>query len=336
MSSTEAEPGAGIVNVEEIRSAAAKVVALNPRHVRPGGYRPSFASLPRARVTGPVLFPIPGAAERQKQPFRLPRWVLPATLSAAAASVTVVELGRLWEAATADAPGARATSMPTSSAPPSSPVAPQAPPVAPEPQSAVAVSAPILPVRGIRTNGATSKISVTRAANEAPLAAREPTEETATPDPKATQASGVPDDAQAVGAQPVESQPGQPAKGKRESDRKIDDLLASVISSAGGESRAGDSARAHEPDLPPLARDDIVAVLKQLRPRMKACSQQHQQRGLATVRIEVGKAGEVVAAAVSGPPFAGTPAGECVEAAVKAASFPSSAGMTFQYPFRVR
>jgi hypothetical protein len=53
------------------------------------------------------------------------------------------------------------------------------------------------------------------------------------------------------------------------------------------------------------------------------------------VNVVIGKSGKVTSAAVTGK-FAGTPTGQCVEAAVKTASFPPSDGFTTPYPFQLK
>jgi len=118
--------------------------------------------------------------------------------------------------------------------------------------------------------------------------------------------------------------------------RSLDDLLDSATGGKRPGKKDEDSPELDKgPDLPDLTRQEIVAAMKVLRPRMKDCYRQHQVRGIAFVRVSIGSEGEVASAAVKGP-LAATPTGACVETAVRAASFPASRGMTFQYPFPVR
>jgi hypothetical protein len=103
----------------------------------------------------------------------------------------------------------------------------------------------------------------------------------------------------------------------------------------GTESRDTEAHHQELEALPALSREEILAAMKGIRPRIKECHRQYGQRGMAWVRVEVGGGGAVTSAAVTGA-FAGSPTGACVEAAVKTAHFPASEGMAFRYPFPVR
>ena len=111
---------------------------------------------------------------------------------------------------------------------------------------------------------------------------------------------------------------------------RIDDLLKGAFTHAESPEEKAEAA----PALPELGRDEIVAVMKDVRKEVKAGCKAGV-RGVAIVRIEVGAKGNVSAATVEGP-FAGKPAGACVEAAVKRVRFPASASTSFRYPFPLR
>jgi predicted Zn finger-like uncharacterized protein len=85
----------------------------------------------------------------------------------------------------------------------------------------------------------------------------------------------------------------------------------------------------------PLPKNALVAGLKGVQPKINACYNQFKVPGTAMVTVVIGKSGKVTSAAVTGK-FAGTPTGQCVEAAVKTASFPPSDGFTTPYPFQLK
>jgi len=85
----------------------------------------------------------------------------------------------------------------------------------------------------------------------------------------------------------------------------------------------------------PLPKNALVAGLKGVQPKINACYNQFKVPGTAMVNIAIGKSGKVTSAAVTGK-FAGTPTGQCVEAAVKTASFPPSDGFSTPYPFQLK
>jgi hypothetical protein len=85
----------------------------------------------------------------------------------------------------------------------------------------------------------------------------------------------------------------------------------------------------------PLRRDQIVMGMKAVMPRARACYRQHGVPGVATVSVTVSPAGHVSEAKVTNR-FAGTASAACVEAAVKTARFPPSAGRSFDYVVPLR
>jgi len=71
-----------------------------------------------------------------------------------------------------------------------------------------------------------------------------------------------------------------------------------------------------------------------VQPRATACFQQYHVPGTALVSVVIGKSGKVQSADVKGV-LAGTPTGDCVAKAAKAASFGKFKGapMSITYPF---
>jgi predicted Zn finger-like uncharacterized protein len=84
-----------------------------------------------------------------------------------------------------------------------------------------------------------------------------------------------------------------------------------------------------------LPKNALVAGLNGVRPKVSNCYNQFKVPGTAMVNITIGKNGKVSKAEVTGK-FAGTPTGQCVEAAVKTASFPPSDGFSTPYPFQLK
>jgi len=91
---------------------------------------------------------------------------------------------------------------------------------------------------------------------------------------------------------------------------------------------------AHDPSAPPpsLSRDDIQRSMTAVTAKVRTCVA--GTAGHATVQLTVAPSGQVQKVAVTGA-FAGTPAGTCVERAVKAAAFPAWTGepASFGYDF---
>ena len=128
------------------------------------------------------------------------------------------------------------------------------------------------------------------------------------------------------------AEPPRPAKGS------LDDLLNNAAPKAanrpkvadddGKKGGGGESAGA-------LQQHALVAGFNAVRPKVAACYNQFKVPGTAMVNVVIAKSGKVSKADVTGK-FAGTPTGQCVEAAVKTASFPPSDGFSTPYPFQLR
>jgi hypothetical protein len=87
--------------------------------------------------------------------------------------------------------------------------------------------------------------------------------------------------------------------------------------------------------LPPLSQADISRVMAGVKARGKDCARQLGQSGIAELKLVVGKDGGVSNVSVGGK-LANTPVGGCIEKAARAAAFPQSAGLRFDYRIDVR
>ena len=100
----------------------------------------------------------------------------------------------------------------------------------------------------------------------------------------------------------------------------------------GGGSKSGGGGS----DLPEtLGRDDIKNGMATVKGRVAQCNDQYKTPGMVEVKIAINGDGAVTSAQVVGK-FAGTPAGACVEKAVKNAKFKKWAGpsLSVKYPFQ--
>lgn len=84
-----------------------------------------------------------------------------------------------------------------------------------------------------------------------------------------------------------------------------------------------------------LSRSDIKRAMGSISGRVQGCYNKHQKAGLVMISVRVTPQAKVSATATGS--FAGTPTGNCVAAAVRAAHFPKFSGrpMSFPYPFRL-
>jgi len=127
--------------------------------------------------------------------------------------------------------------------------------------------------------------------------------------------------------------PGEPPKPKKGS---LEDLLNDAAPKSAKSGPKVDEDKKGGGEGPgPLPKNALVAGLKGVQPKINACYNQFKVPGTAMVNIAIGKSGKVTSAAVTGK-FAGTPTGQCVEAAVKTASFPPSDGFSTPYPFQLK
>jgi len=91
-----------------------------------------------------------------------------------------------------------------------------------------------------------------------------------------------------------------------------------------------------EPEDPfaPMSKSALVAGMNAVRAKIAECYDRHLSPGLAMVNVEISY-GRVTSATVTGK-FAGTPTGDCVERAVKTATFPVAQELRTPYPFQLK
>ena len=85
----------------------------------------------------------------------------------------------------------------------------------------------------------------------------------------------------------------------------------------------------------PLGRTEITTVMKDVQSKMNDCYRRYAQEGAADVRVEVAPDGSVAKTLVRGE-LANSPTATCVESKLKAAVFPPSAGIAFNYRLVVK
>ena len=121
------------------------------------------------------------------------------------------------------------------------------------------------------------------------------------------------------------------SKGKKRDSKDLDALLKDVQKS--------EPAPKAKPEAPPpasaLSPSDISRVMAGVTPRSNDCARRLNQNGNAELKITVGKDGRVSDANVGGN-LAGTPLGACIEKATRAATFPASSGLRFDYRIDAR
>jgi hypothetical protein len=132
----------------------------------------------------------------------------------------------------------------------------------------------------------------------------------------------------------------------------LDSLMADVVTERKDKPRAGKGVdailnkvhdgRAETPaqreaqaPLPPLSQTDISRVMAGVRMRGKDCARKFDQDGIAELTLVVGKDGAVTDVSLGGK-LTNTLVGACIEKAARAAAFPRSAGIRFEYRIDVR
>jgi len=122
-------------------------------------------------------------------------------------------------------------------------------------------------------------------------------------------------------------------KSKPREGKGLDALLKDVQS---GKSEPAPAPKREAPEaLPQLSPADISKVMVGVKMRSKDCAQQLGQKGIAEVKLAVGKDGAVTDVTVGGK-MANTPIAACIQKAARAASFPRSAGLRFDYRIDLR
>jgi len=120
-------------------------------------------------------------------------------------------------------------------------------------------------------------------------------------------------------------------KGKQRDGKGLDDILKDVQ-----KSKPEPPPKSEAPAAPPpLSQADISRVMAGVKTRGKECARQLGQKGIAELKLVVSKDGNVTDVKVGGK-LAATPLGACIEKAARAASFPRSPGLRFDYGIDVR
>jgi hypothetical protein len=127
------------------------------------------------------------------------------------------------------------------------------------------------------------------------------------------------------GGGPKKSAPAKKAAGAGASS-VADDILA-------GAAQQKKAAPKPAPEAQRPSREQIMAAMRAVTGRVRACYDKHRQSGRVEVQVTLRPDGSHSQVAVGS--FAGTPTGECVAAAVAAARFApfSGAVFAFKYPF---
>jgi hypothetical protein len=200
--------------------------------------------------------------------------------------------------------------------------------VAPEPKSAAAAGRRTRPTHA--TPAAHSASAVGAPGNAAPATPPEPA-----PAPRAEPPADPPPAPKAAAAEPPPAPKPPPPAVSRGNEKQINELVKGALEGTETRGQQQQQQQQQVEALPSLTRDEILASMKVLRPRIKDCYRQFGEKGMAWVRVAVGAGGVVKSATVTGT-FAKSPTGSCVESAVKTVHFPSSEGLNFDYPFSVR
>jgi hypothetical protein len=122
-------------------------------------------------------------------------------------------------------------------------------------------------------------------------------------------------------------------KDKQPKGKGVDALLQEVQK---GQPEAGPAPKREAPaSLPPLSQSDISRVMAGVKTRAKDCARQHGQTGVAELKLAVGKEGNVTDVRLGGK-LTNTSVGTCIERAARAATFPRSSGLRFDFRIDVR
>ncbi len=133
---------------------------------------------------------------------------------------------------------------------------------------------------------------------------------------------------------PVEKPVKEPATSKCDEVSCAIDPSLPCCKKTGGGGGGGGGGGTKPTEAAPLGRDDIKAGMSTVKGRVAQCNDQYKTPGMVEVKIAISGDGQVTSAQVTGK-FAGTPAGACVEKAVKSAKFrKSGTPMTVKYPFQ--
>jgi hypothetical protein len=98
----------------------------------------------------------------------------------------------------------------------------------------------------------------------------------------------------------------------------------------GKEGKEPSSSRLPKDSSGGLDRASMLAGMQSIQPLVRDCYRHYNQKGVANVRVDVGRTGKVKSVSVAGP-LAKTRTASCVKAALKTARFHGGDG-SFQYP----
>jgi hypothetical protein len=88
----------------------------------------------------------------------------------------------------------------------------------------------------------------------------------------------------------------------------------------------GKPAEAAKASKETLEKSDILPVVRDSLPKVKACGAKNKATGAIKMSWKINKSGKPEDVAVADPKFGGTPVGACVTGVVKAMKFPSYSG----------
>ena len=120
-------------------------------------------------------------------------------------------------------------------------------------------------------------------------------------------------------------------KNKKHENKDIDAMLKDVQKS----NPPPPPKRENPAPQPSLSPGDVSRVMAGVKARGNECAQRLGQRGVVELKLTVGKDGRITNVIVGGK-LADTPVAACVEKAARAATFPPSSGLKFDYRIDVR
>jgi hypothetical protein len=203
-----------------------------------------------------------------------------------------------------------------------------------------------------------ARAAVAPATEQPKIAMAEPRAERASHKKAAGKNHGASESAGGRKPAPIDEEPTAPTKNEpapkpaaSKPSGSVDDLMADLVADGGGKNKKRDNKnlddllkdvgqqRDRRPEPAPkreaataatLSAADISAAMSVVKTRGNECAQRLGQAGIAQLKLTVGKDGRVSDVRVSGK-VANTPLGQCIEKAARAAAFPPSAGLRFDY-----
>ena len=152
-------------------------------------------------------------------------------------------------------------------------------------------------------------------------------------------------------AAPPKTETPAPAKAKAKGSESLDSLMKDGVSDkkkTGKDNKDIDSMlkevqkpdkpqpkKEPEKELPSLSQSDISTAMGAVKLKAHDCAVDLKAKGFAEMKITVAKDGKVTTVGIGGK-LAGTPVAACVEKVTRAAKFPESKGLTFDYRLDVR